>query len=125
MCAELCSPNDFVKCASHKDGLNSYCKKCRKRYRENRYPIEKSKGLFTYSFRKKNLKKYRDNNKQKIRARAAVKTAITNKKLIKLPCSSCQSPLNVNAHHQDYNKPLDVTWLCRICHVNIHFNDRD
>lgn len=26
----------------------------------------------------------------------------------------------VDAHHEDYSKPLDVVWMCRQCHSNLH-----
>ncbi len=28
--------------------------------------------------------------------------------------------LKVDAHHEDYAKPLVVKWLCRSCHVSLH-----
>ena len=39
-------------------------------------------------------------------------------KLIPQPCR-CGS-LDVQMHHRDYNKPLEVEWLCKSCHVASH-----
>lgn len=44
-------------------------------------------------------------------ARSRVAYAVKTGKLIKQPCAVCGS-LTVQAHHADYNKPLDVQWLC-------------
>ena len=33
-----------------------------------------------------------------------------------LPCETCFNTHDLNAHHEDYTKPLDITWLCRKCH---------
>jgi hypothetical protein len=35
------------------------------------------------------------------------------------PCRVCGSE-KVEMHHEDYDKPLDVTWLCRPCHLALH-----
>jgi hypothetical protein len=35
------------------------------------------------------------------------------------PCERCGSMLS-QMHHDDYSKPLEVTWLCRACHLALH-----
>ena len=35
-------------------------------------------------------------------------------------CSVCGGCDNIMAHHEDYDKPLEVIWLCWICHNNVH-----
>lgn len=35
-------------------------------------------------------------------------------------CSECGSTRNVVKHHDDYSKPLEVIYLCKICHVKRH-----
>lgn len=69
----------------------------------------------------KNLKRYRDNNKEKLLARQYV---IWGLKLgvISKPdkCNKCNSMVKLQAHHLDHNKPLEVQWLCKICHMHEH-----
>jgi len=36
------------------------------------------------------------------------------------PCSKCKSTERIDGHHPDYDRPLDVIWLCRPCHVLLH-----
>jgi hypothetical protein len=36
-----------------------------------------------------------------------------------LPCESCGA-LEVQAHHDDHMKPLNVRWLCAPCHGRLH-----
>lgn len=39
-------------------------------------------------------------------------------KLVREPCR-CGDP-NSQMHHPDYDKPLQVEWLCRKCHLELH-----
>jgi len=52
-------------------------------------------------------------------AHDAVETAIANGTLIRHPCEICGST-RVDAHHDDYGKPLQVRWLCRKHHLEHH-----
>jgi twinkle protein len=51
------------------------------------------------------------------RARRAVQSALERGELVKPEaCEGCGAPGPVEAHHEDYSKPLDVRWLCPGCH---------
>lgn len=65
-------------------------------------------------------KRYRADPKHRYKheARWKVSRALASGKLLKNPCA-CGS-MDVEAHHSDYSKPLDVLWLCRGCHVLEH-----
>lgn len=74
------------------------------------------------SFKKRRLeytKRWRTRNPQKAKAHNAVVNALKSGKLVKKPCEICGKIPTV-AHHDDYSKPLEVRWLCRLCHIDIH-----
>lgn len=62
-------------------------------------------------------------NRQKLAAHAAVRKALQHGALRRGTCAVCGS-FRVEAHHPDYSKPLDVIWLCRSHHVQLHANLR-
>lgn len=54
----------------------------------------------------------------KRRARALVARAIKRGDVVRGVCERCAS-VKVDAHHEDYTKPLEVRWLCRRCHFAV------
>ena len=52
-------------------------------------------------------------------AHNAVEAALANKSLVRKPCEVCGA-IRVDAHHDDYSKPLDIRWLCRSHHLQHH-----
>jgi ribosomal protein S27AE len=95
----------------------SYAAKVRKaeqkRVWRKENPDESRKRGRTYSQR------YRENNAIKCHARYEVRKALRLGILKKKPCEICGNP-RAEAHHDDYTKPLDVRWLCKDCHDDVH-----
>lgn len=57
-------------------------------------------------------------NTEKIKSRRKVFVAVRNGSLKKKPCEVCGIN-KVDAHHDDYSKPLDVRWLCKKHHSEL------
>ena len=55
----------------------------------------------------------------KDKARSYAGVYLRRGKLDRKPCVICGS-VNTQMHHEDYSKPLDVVWLCRECHMELH-----
>jgi hypothetical protein len=55
----------------------------------------------------------------KASARRIVRSAIERGELERQPCEMC-GHVKVDAHHDDYSWPLEVRWLCRQHHTDIH-----
>lgn len=52
-------------------------------------------------------------------ARKKARNAKAAGKLVPKPCK-CGST-QVEMHHEDYSKPLEVEWSCKKCHVDTHY----
>ncbi len=69
------------------------------------------------------VKKRDPKNKERIlkeAVRSFTRNCIKKGILIKGNCKVCGKNENVEAHHEDYGKPLEVIWLCRIHHRELH-----
>lgn len=78
-----------------------------------KYYVSKSK--------QESSKRWRVNNKIKSDAHKAVDKAIKLGILIRENCLVCGKE-NAFAHHEDYSKQLEVTWLCNFHHTEHHRN---
>ena len=52
-------------------------------------------------------------------AKRLVYRALRSGRLVREPCKICGAS-DVQAHHADYTRPLDVEWLCTAHHARIH-----
>lgn len=68
--------------------------------------------------------KYVSDHRKKQGARLLANLAQEYGFLVQKPCERCGAQ-SQHKHHDDYNKPLDVTWLCVRCHVGLHVGERD
>ncbi len=62
----------------------------------------------------------RDRHPEKQRARGILSKHVADGKIIRQPCEVCGVTTDVQGHHDDYSKPLEVRWLCRTHHMEVH-----
>lgn len=65
------------------------------------------------------VRKYAYANRRARYANLLVHLAVRDGKLAKQPCEICGNT-KVDAHHDDYEHPLNVRWLCRKHHRMLH-----
>lgn len=140
---------DYYKHKNCADGYFNICKECKKQDSIVYYKKKKQDPVWLANERKrcrdKNLKnnfwqnyktklqndpilkrkiilakiKWINRNPIKRKAHLEVWNALRTGKLKKQPCLIC-GDLKAHAHHHDYNKPLNVVWLCAKHHYEQH-----
>ena len=128
-CGDIKAFDLFQKRSASRDGLTSSCDSCLKIRDRARYINERSYRLERHKIymlsekgkqsHKESVEKWQANNKEKRAAHILLGSAIKQKKITKAPCAKC-GELKVEAHHEDYSRPLDVTWLCQPHHKARH-----
>ena len=114
-------------------GLTIYCKKCHMEVSAKGRNPDNTRRLGRESARRqKELNPEKIKERHRLYARKRIKTykdearmglniAVKSGKIIKpRECSKCGKELKLSAHHDDYNKPLDVIWFCYQCHSDLH-----
>lgn len=137
--------SEFYKQAAMSDGHLNKCKECTKndvkkhridniekvreydrnrpnkheRVLENKQRLQNDPIAYKAMIDKKNewckRNKHKRNAQNKL-ARAVLKGVVIRK----FECEKCTGTIKVEAHHEDYEKPLDVIWLCSKCHHERH-----
>lgn len=67
---------------------------------------------------------WRRANPKKYEAHLAVHNAVKAGQLEKRACEVC-GVASVDAHHDQYEEPLLVRWLCRLHHTRLHHYGED
>lgn len=122
--------NDYYKHPRMADGHLNKCKACTRNDSALRLIVKMKDPEWVEKERIRHIEKFRRYSKgteleiKKIKARSEVKKAITNKSIQRLPCAVCGST-KVQGHHEDYDKPLEVTWLCIRHHNDRHIHLTD
>ena len=104
----------FNKDSSRRNGYDNKCRDCRKQFlKRGMYKRDRTAYWKIYS----NTVLKTPDRILKLKSRTITKEAIKHGVIKKEDkCSKCRSDRHVQAHHSDYNKPLEITWLCKPCH---------
>lgn len=120
---------EFHRSRHMKDGYRSQCRPCHIRQNAESDKRNPERVL-------RQQRKYRERNREKVRAatkawheanpkkrrmQGRVQDAVRSGRLVRpSACEECGKEGQVDGHHDDYDKPLDVRWLCCRCHKAHH-----
>jgi len=119
----------FYKHHAMADGHLNKCKECTKndatehrsknieKIRE--YDRERGKNSERIKLNTEITKAWRQEDRRRGSAHNKVARAIKNGDIVRSPCVRCGEAKSL-AHHEDYDRPLDVMWLCQPCHKQRH-----
>jgi hypothetical protein len=143
-CNNVLSIDFFGRDVSRHDNIRIYCKECvREICKDNTKNKWEKLAKANRKYRLTHLEQmternkiYRESNKEniakkrkiresihpeKVQGKNAIAIAVRSGKIIRPSlCYFCGIDCKPDAHHPDYNKPLDVLWLCKSCHIKLH-----
>jgi hypothetical protein len=130
-CNEEKELSEFYKHKQMGDGYLGKCKECTKKdvkaYRSvnvekiRRYDRERAKLPHVKKTNIENSRRFRKQFPLAYKAHCAVNNAVRDGKLDKpTNCPLCNKTRQIEAHHNDYSKPLEIEWMCAACHRAFH-----
>ena len=128
-CEAVLPFSEFYKHPQMADGHLGKCKLCQRASiaqnrlknleRIRKYDLDRAKipkrKIASYEI----TKKWRQADPRRMRCHNAVARAVRSGKLRKQSCEMCGA-LKTLAHHENYDDPLNVRWLCQPCHKARH-----
>lgn len=118
----------YPRLSDVKRGEGKFCnKECTRNYYQHEKNIFPLYGENNYSWKggktrdiyQNYVKRWKKENKHKVQAQKRTRRALMRGDITKSPCEVCGSEKS-EAHHDDYNKPLEVRWLCKYHHNWLH-----
>lgn len=125
-CGEVKPLTEYYKHGQMKDGHLNKCKTCTKQdVHIHRHDSPSREKILAYDRERGNrqnkeyVREYRERYPKKYKAHCMINNAIRTKKLFREPCAVCGKG-DTDGHHDDYDKPLNVRWLCSEHHRQWH-----
>lgn len=128
-CHQVKPLDEFYKHPRMADGHLNKCKECTKRdvqrncddhiFEKHEYERKRGSTTKRKEQRRESQRRRRARFPEKHSARKKVRRAVASGLLVPKPCEVCGN-CQVQAHHDDYSKPLDVRWLCFVHHREVH-----
>ena len=125
-CTKCGVPTEFKE--DHKSRQGYWCKQCRSKasvqsamlHRDTKRKNNNAYQSRISGQRAHSTAAWRANHPEKKAAHQAIQTALRNGGLLKKPCEVCGNIIRIHAHHDDYEQPLNVNWLCHTHHMARH-----
>lgn len=128
-CKSVKPLSEFYKHEMMADGHLNKCKECTKND-ANKHRNQNLEKIRAYDRARGKIPKrikataevtkaWRAEDSRRNVAHTSVARAIRNGSLVRQPCVRCGEEKSL-AHHEDYDKPLEVVWLCQPCHKQRH-----
>lgn len=148
-CGENKPLSDYYKSPNGRDGVRSRCIKCHSVEQQVRYAANPTKYALSVAesrerhqeayrervrgyyrrdieYSHQRIKRYAQSHPERNSAHCKVRDALKSGLIIKpKSCSKCNKIGEVEGHHEDYARPLEVKWLCSVCHSDLHWARRN
>ena len=90
-----------------------------KRYRESDRKYQAKKRVLGLVDKTEEYRIWREKHPGGSRAQHIVNNLIRKGIIKREKCHLCRQP-KTHAHHENYNEPLNIIWLCPSCHQKYH-----